>query len=536
MAELKKIPFDSLCLAAVCAELQSLVGGKLQKISQEAWHTIVLGIYAGGMERYLCLSVHPNFARIHLVSARGKNADDLPLLCRTMRAKLDGARVRKIEQVGFDRILRIELESQIGTYVLIAELMGKHSNLLLIDPEGKIAAAAKWLSPSLSSRPIGPGRVYTPPPTPLMPSLWEANDVNDLKGREGASPFLVSWLQSGIRSIQQLHQCVQQGNYSPCVAEGYGAYPVDISPLGYPKTKAYQSISHALEVYFEESITAHEAEQKKRSLVQQLERVVMAREVAIQSLQEVMDTSKRAAELQLKGELILAYGGSLEEGASELEAYDYSGEPIKIALNGDLDFKQNAERYFRKAKHAKSRAGEVAEQIERLEAEKQAIEEILSRLENTNDPTVVERLQEAARARRWLFDQPIAARKAEDRPYEGKKVRELLCPSGERVFYGENSEANDYLTLRVAKPNDIWLHVRGAQSAHVVIQTHNQPDKISREALIFAAQVAVRHSVAKHSSYVEVDYTLKKYVRKPKGSPTGFATYTHEKTLRVEKA
>ena len=102
------------------------------------------------------------------------------------------------------------------------------------------------------------------------------------------------------------------------------------------------------------------------------------------------------------------------------------------------------------------------------------------------------------------------------------------------VLYGENSEANDYLTLRVAKPNDWWLHVRGNVSAHVVVVTRNEPEKVSREALLFAAKVAVQHSTLKHSGYVPVDYTLKKYVRKPRGAAKGAALYTHEKTLHID--
>ncbi|MBX3117659.1 MAG: NFACT family protein [Fimbriimonadaceae bacterium] len=534
MPELKKIPFDSLCLAAVCAELQVLIGGKLQRIIQPSWDVVVLGIYAGGEERHLSLCVHPMFGRIHLISSRGRNPADIPHLCRTMRAKLDGARVMSITQVGFDRILKIELGTQEGVFTLIAEIMGKHSNLLLVDPDGKIASAAKWLSPSQSARPIGPTRPYTPPPVDPMPSLWSADGLDDLKGREGASPFLVRWLQAEVEPLDRLRQRVEFEEFQPVLAEGFGAYPVDVRALGY-SVREFGSISHALETHYEDALPAYEAEQRKRSLFQQLERVTLARQVAIQSLEEVLDTSRRAAALQLKGELILAYGNGLEEGATKLEAHDYSGEPITISLNPDLDFKQNAERFFHKAKRAKASASDVAEQMQRLSAEMQDVHELLARLEAATDPDEVDRLREAAKARRWLFDQPEASQKKEDRPYEGKKVRELIGPGSERVFFGENSEANDYLTLRIAKPNDIWLHVRGSQSTHVVIQTHNQPDKISREALLFAAQVAVKHSVAKHSSYVEVDYTLKKYVRKPKGSPTGFAVYTHEKTLRIER-
>jgi len=113
-------------------------------------------------------------------------------------------------------------------------------------------------------------------------------------------------------------------------------------------------------------------------------------------------------------------------------------------------------------------------------------------------------------------------------------VRELLGPGGYKVLFGETAEANDYLTLRVAKPNDWWLHVRGHRSAHVVVPTQNQPERVGMEVLLFAAKVAVHNSPTKHSGYVPVDYTLRKYVRRPRGAAMGTVLYTHEKTLHVE--
>ena len=113
-------------------------------------------------------------------------------------------------------------------------------------------------------------------------------------------------------------------------------------------------------------------------------------------------------------------------------------------------------------------------------------------------------------------------------------MRELLGPSGFTILYGENAEANDYLLVRVAKPNDYWLHVRGSASAHAIVVTKNRPEKVSKDVLMYAAKIVVQNSPSKHSKYVPVDYTLRKYVRKPKGATKGTALYTHEKTLHVE--
>jgi len=218
-----------------------------------------------------------------------------------------------------------------------------------------------------------------------------------------------------------------------------------------------------------------------------------------------------------------------------LEAWDFAGNPVTIPLLADLSPAENANRLFEKARKAKQGAPSVADQIARLEDDRAAIAELLARLDLAESPADVADLVAEADRRRWLFHQPPPTRTKEERPHQGHAVRELLGPQGYKILYGDNSTSNDYLTLRVAKPNDWWLHVRGGPSAHVVIQTGNQPDRVPREVILFAAQVAVRQSPQKHAGYVPVDYTLKRYVRKPKGAPPGTALYTHEKTIHVER-
>jgi predicted ribosome quality control (RQC) complex YloA/Tae2 family protein len=151
-------PFDSLNLYAVLHECQVLVGGRLQAIRQPEPLTVVLHIYAQRQEYRLLLSADPQFARLHLMTKRLPNAPTPPPFCQSLRKHLDGARLRRIAQIGFDRIVQLEFETAEGLYRLIAELMGKHSNLLLVNPVGLIQSAAKWVSPRQSQlRPIRAG-------------------------------------------------------------------------------------------------------------------------------------------------------------------------------------------------------------------------------------------------------------------------------------------------------------------------------------------------------------------------------------------
>jgi predicted ribosome quality control (RQC) complex YloA/Tae2 family protein len=251
-------------------------------------------------------------------------------------------------------------------------------------------------------------------------------------------------------------------------------------------------------------------------------------------IEEALDAAGRARELQEQGELILAYQHTVSEGDKVLSAFDYEGKAVDIKLNPEKSPVENAQRLFVKAKRAKEGEAAARLQKERLLREKTEIESALIVLESATSLDVVEGVKALADKTRWLHHQ-VVAKTREERPYEGHSIRETLSPAGWKVLYGENATSNDYLTTKVARPNDYWFHVRGVTSAHVVLQTHNQPERVQRDDLMFAAKLAVSKSVSKHSSYVAVDYTLKKHVRKPKKSPPGFVTYAQEKVLHVEQ-
>jgi predicted ribosome quality control (RQC) complex YloA/Tae2 family protein len=532
--QLTRIPYDSLTLSAVTWELQPFVGGKVQRISQPDEFTIGIGLYSkesgAGM---LLISCHPQFARAYLTTKRLANQPLPPTFCSTLRSRLEGGFLSSVTQVDFDRILEIEVEHPSGTHRIIAELMGKHSNIMLVDEEKKVISAAKWVGRSKSSRPIQPGGKYHKPPFQPKPPLFAAQPDEDLSQYTGASPFIQKLIKADPAAFENLKRVALEGKVHAVLSAGNGAYPISVAALGY-KEFGRQSISVALEQHYDALIPALHAEALKTTLVGQIERVILAREVALNDLRQAQEQGNRANALQRTAELILAYGVSIPEGSTELEAIDYEGNPIRIKLDPELDYKANANAAFEKAKKAKNRMGLVQDQIARISAERAELISLVAKIQETERVAEMETIQEQARKRHWLHTQRLPTRIKEDRPFEGNRVRELLGPGGWTIFYGENAEANDYLILRVAKPNDWWLHVRGNVSSHVVISTRNQPEKVGREVLEYAAKIAVQHSAAKHSGYVPVDYTLRKYVRKPKGAAKGTAFYTHEKTIHVE--
>ncbi len=514
-----RIPFDSLTLAAVVAELQAYVGGRVQGVRQPNETDVALGLYAGGAEAMWMLSCHPEFCRTHFVTRRFSNQPQPPAFLAALRARLDGSSLVSVRQIDSDRILHAEFESDRGSHLLIAELMGKHSNLILLEEGSRIVSAAKWVGRSKSSRPIQSGTKYEPPPVTRAGTTMPT------------SPFLKKLIEASGEA--PVRAAFESGRYHPVLSIGNGAYPLSVAPLGLPELPR-ATISLALEQHFDQAIPAHEADVLRQSLLGQLQRVVLARDVALNDLRQAEQAGERAGRMQRNGELVLAYGASLFEGAIVLNAFDYDGTAVEIKLNPELDFKGNANAFFDKAKKAKGRMGLVREQIERLDADRTALLALILRVEDEPRLVRLRDLQDEARGKRWLHVQASSGKAKEDRPFEGHRVRELMGPSGFTVYFGENAESNDYLTLRVAKPNDWWLHIRGSTSAHVVVATQNHPEKVSREVLMWAAKLAVENSPSKHAGYVAVDYTLKKYVRKPRGAAKGTALYTNEKTLHVE--
>ncbi|MDR3690193.1 MAG: NFACT family protein [Fimbriimonas sp.] len=508
-----RIPFDSFTLSAVTSELGAYVGGKVQDVRQPSEYELSIGIYAAGRESAFYLCCHPEHARCHFITKRLANPSRPPLLCATLRSRVEGGRLISVEQVRGDRMLVLTFQSAAGVHRLVGEFMGKHSNLIFVDDDDRILAASKWVGAAKSSRPILPNTKYILPP------------VMCAEGFAPRSPFLTKLVTASGEGILD--------HFAPVLSPGHGAYPVSVTSLGLPEFSR-ASISIALEQHFALSIPAQATEALRASLLNQLNRVLLAKDVALAELRQAEESGGRATGWQRQGELILAYGPAQAPGSADLVAWDYDGTQIVIKLDPELDFKQNATAYFDRAKKAKGRMAMVLDQIGRISAQRAEILDLLQGVREEPRLAGLEQLRESAVRRRYLNVQPIVSARKEERPFGGYRIRELAGPGGYTVLYGENSEGNDHLTLRIAKPNDLWLHVRGDTSAHVVIVTNNHPEKVQRETLVFAAKIAAQNSRAKHSSYVPVDYTLKKYVRRPKGAAAGAALYVNEKTIHVE--
>lgn len=526
--ELKPIPYDSICLAAVIHELQPLIGARVQKVRLKKDLTLVLSLYRGS-ERDLLISAEPESARMYLLS-RSIEKTTGPFL-ESVRSHLKGAKLISAIQVGLDRIAELRFTTSGGVFVLIVELMGKHSNIILCRDDGRIIDAIKSVSQKQSQRPIQRGRLYEPPPLPPRPSFFQAEPGDKLRDFEGVSPFLTQLIDSGL-NLEEVQSRVQKQAFEAWFLQGVGAYPLPLNDLSSEAVKR-DSISQALEQHFEERVAHLTIEQARSTLLGQLQRVLNSRKDSQDHLESAIKSAAKAPLWQLYGELILAYQGSIKHGATTLDAFDYEGNPLSVPLDPEKSAVENSHKYFQKSKKAKEKQEEVTNRLGEISAQIEQLESAIAELLETDSLDRIADLKEEAKRKRWLQKEHQGLKK-EERPYQGFSIREATSPAGWLVLYGTNATSNDYLTTRVANSNDYWLHVRGQTSAHVVLKTLGQPEKVQKVDIEFAAKIAAKFSVAKHSTHVPVDYTLKKFVRKPKKSAPGFATYTGEKTVHVD--
>jgi predicted ribosome quality control (RQC) complex YloA/Tae2 family protein len=479
-----RIPFDALVLRGVLQEARPLAGARIDRVRSFGEYGIVLHTQAGT----LLISCDPREPRAYLCGIRGEAAAGF---AKVLRERLEGALIEGIEQVGLDRRFLLRAKG----YDLAVDLIGTRANMTLFGGGGAVARLRK----------------VAPPAEDGPPSLDEA--VRSGKG-------LSKTMKAEIEAVGAETFLSRAALVEPMLYPGQGAYPMMLAGrTGMPMA----SLSQALEKHYAGLIPALDAEEAAKVLRGQLERAIAAREVTVAQIEDVLDTASRARRLQMFGELILAHSPS---GELALKTEDYDGMPIEISLDPKKSAPENADKYFKKAKNAKNAAADLAPKKQRLLDEIAHAKSLLLRI--GSDASAVE----GARQSGLLREQKLPTER-EKSPFEGHKVRETEI-DGYAVFWGETATANDYVTTRVAKPNDYWLHVRGAHGAHVVLRTNNKPERVPQLLLLKAAAIAARHSNQKHAKHVPVTVALAKHVRKPRKAAPGAVTFTHDKTLFVD--
>lgn len=582
--------FDSLALHLVTDELRrTILNGTIRHIEQLNSHSIVLKISQSTKTHFLLISTHSIHARAHLIKRPPKGQSRSHFSDFLMKHIMRG-QIAAVEQVGLDRIIKFTIAPasdvlEASPKSIIAELMGKYSNIILIDEaSGNILESIKHIDETMSRyREVLPGLTYTSPPQPdkwhplrldqdTFVSLVESREVGWrflFNQVDGLSPTLAKEIiaRTGDQptpahlweAYQQIVSCFQPSHSRPQVLIEAGDSVqqsqsedevnnhtyledsdkvVDVSALKltqFPNTESrfFPTMSDALSAYYD-AVTRDEAMQSDRNALRQvLNKMSAALERKQVSMRRDLANAEQAEDYRIKGELLTANLHHVDRGQTVIEVQNYYSpdlSALSIELDPQLNPSENAQQYFKRYTKAKRGISVIHRLIADNEAEQEALQAYASEVEVAKGLKELRAIRSEFVKKGWIKETKRQSKQSES----AGAFRKYTSPDGFQIYVGRNSKENDLLLRRIASSRDMWLHAKQIHGSHVVIRNPENKPGIPMPTLLKAAQIAAFFSKAQHSSYVPVDYTWFRYVVKPKGTASGFVTYTHEKTLHVE--
>lgn len=573
--------FDGLVIHSISDELSSkLVGGKIDKIYQPENDEIVLHIRNNKENFKLVLSASSSNPRIYLsASYKKENPMNAPMFCMLLRKYIQGGNIVSISQVGFERIIKITIESldELKSKTnkdLIIEVMGRHSNIILTHENDKIVDSIKRIPPSISRvRQILPGITYDLPPAQDKLNPLESISIDSfkciLKDFNGAiskaiySKFLgisptvskeicsrskldMSMLSSDLndesfdtlyKEFINIMQDVKNANYNPCLAMDPSIDKfldfscINLSIFNNLKVVHNESISSIVESFYATKDSKERINQRasdfKKSISIKLDRLYNKLKKQELELKE----SDNAIKYKIKGELITSYIYIVEKGMKFVEVqnfYDENCSTIKIELNPNLTPSENAQKYFKKYTKLKHAKKEISAQVEISLEEINYLENIMLSIDNCDNLAELNDIKEELQNLGYMRGK-VKSKKEKDGLTT--KPNEFLSSDGFTILVGKNNKQNDFLTLRVANNDDLWMHTKNIPGSHVIIKSDG--NKIPESTIFEGAMLAAFFSKSKMSSQVPVDYTLKKNVKKPNASKPGMVIYETNSTIYV---
>ncbi|WAA10652.1 Rqc2 family fibronectin-binding protein [Fervidibacillus albus] len=553
--------FDGLFTYAITKELQSLCGGRITKIHQPYPNELVLIVRKDGKNNKLLISAHPSYARIQLTDLTYENPKEPPMFCMLLRKHLEGFFIEKIEQKGLDRIIefRIKGRNEIGDISykqLIVEIMGKHSNIVLVDEQKQtIIDCIKHVSHSVNRyRALLPGHSYKWPPkqdkiNPLSCSMEDfLAEIDFNRGRidkqiverfSGISPLFAKEIvyQSGIanritlpETFMKLMEKIKSGNMTPNFIKTKHKDYFYLFPLKHldGETSKFPTFSALLDRYYFEKAKRDRVRQIGGEIERFIRNEIDKNKEKRKKLHETLEEAKNSSIFQLYGELLTAHLYQAKKGMTEITVtnyYDEQEKTVTIPLDPNKTPSENAQYYFQKYQKGKNAISAIRTQLKLTEQEQHYFEGLFQQME-TASPKDIDEIKEELIEQGYLRKRNRGKKKKQN---ELPKLEQYRSKDGTVIFVGKNNKQNDYLTMKLAKREEIWLHAKDIPGSHVVIRSVNPNEQTIEEAAILAAYF----SKGRNSSNVPVDYTKVKYVRKPSGAKPGFVIYDHQQTVFV---
>jgi predicted ribosome quality control (RQC) complex YloA/Tae2 family protein len=555
--------FDGLFTKAMVDELsRSLKGGRINKVHQPYKNEVILTIRANGVNQKLLFSAHPSYARVQLTNEAYDNPSEPPMFCMLLRKHIEGYILEDVYQVENDRMIIFEVKgrNEIGDVSykqLIIEIMGRHSNIVLVDKTRNIILdSVKHVSFAVNShRALLPGQPYIYPPeqnkqNPFLAveeDLLRKIDFNSGKiDRQivehfaGISPLFAKEVifQSGIanrttvpKTFIQLIKRIQAGKLEPSIMTTGNKEVFYLFPLEHVKGefKNYPTISEMLDRFYFGKAERDRVKQQGNDIERLIINEKEKNEKKIEKLEDTLKEAEKAEQLQRFGELLTANLYAAKKGMKEIEVIDYydeMGGTVAIALDPRKTPSENAQKYFSKYQKAKNSISIVTEQIEKAKEEVIYFDNLLQQVQSAS-PKDIQEIREELIEGGYIRDrQKRNAKKAAN----AKPILDYyLSSDGTEIIVGKNNKQNDYLTNKLAARDEIWLHTKDIPGSHVVIRSKEPAESTIHEA----ANLAAYFSKARSSGSVPVDFTKVRYVKKPNGAKPGFVIYDNQQTVYV---
>ena len=571
--------FDGFVTRCVTDELRSkLLNGKIDKVYQPEKDEIILSVRTRSGNYKLLLSASASNPRIHLTEVQRENPMTPPMLCMLMRKHLAGAVIIDIKQNGFDRVVRIDAETRnelgdLCTRSVIIEIMGRHSNIILVDDSGRIMDSAKHIDFTVSAvRQVLPGMTYELPPaqdktaadslkaTELMEAL-AAQPEDTLMDKfllseiMGMSPLLAREIVYRFSGNTKMMKCevdcaafvvhtvdflknICGGIYEPSlVIEPSEKKPVAFSCVrlsqyeGAYKIEEYDSISEVIDSFFEIRSRREHMNRRSAALLKLIHNNIERCQKKIVMHKEHIRSAQDRDKYKMYGDLLTANLYRIKYGDKSVMVQNYyseSGEMIEIPLKADISPSQNAQRFYKRYNKAKTTEKFASEQLEIAENEKYYLESVADALENADTPVELDEIRQELMTEGYIAKQNNAKKKQQKKSEPIK----IISVDGYEILIGRNNRQNDELTLKSAYSTDLWFHTKEIPGSHTIIRTRGTGEA-PETTMMQAAKLAAYYSKARNSSKVPVDYTLIKNVKKPNGAKPGMVIYDRYNTVYV---
>ena len=546
--------FDGIVTKAIVTELQELVGSKIDKVHEPDKNTIVLGLYSQGKNYALNICIDAHNCRLNLTTHNKLNPLVAPNFCMLLRKHLIGGKISGIFMQGLERIVNIEIETinefnEIENKTLILELMGKHSNIILKNQNDIIIDAMRHIASNNSYREILPSRIYTLPqsnkyeftklsgPEEFGEKLEIDSTENDYakKLSNTFTGISLSFAKSAVeqRELPEIYNYINEIiNSEKLKFELEGSdYVLKLSD----QEKEMFELNFFIEDFYFERETTETFTNARNTMLRMILEVLKKYKNRLASIDAKLQECDGMDKYRLYGELITANLYQLTNTHSDsIELYNYyDNSNIKIPLDVKYSPSMNAKRYFKKYSKLKNAYKIVSEQKVETEKELNYIESIVYELE---DSTCLEDVQDIFEeiSENVVFKEKLK-RKEKKNKNQKKKKQQKFSPieyevNGYKIYVGRNNKENDWLTLSFASKTDYWFHTKDVQGSHVILKADKE---VNDDILVKVAEIAAKHSKAKMSSNVPVDYCLVQFVKKPNGSKPGMVIFTNNKTLNV---